>query len=114
MKFCAVRCCNFASSLKNPDQVLVYLLAAALGFETCENIEYAFGGGGAEGGAGVLLGELFVLVIRVCMPIHAICSVIQAERMCQVVDKKIRKFFVVLFSHFDFFVFFVGIICMQI
>ena len=38
MKYFVVRCCTFPQSLKEPQTVLVYLMAAALGFETMENI----------------------------------------------------------------------------
>ena len=42
-KFCVVRFCQFPKKLKEPNAVLVYLMAAALGFATSENIEYVFG-----------------------------------------------------------------------
>lgn len=43
MKHFAVRCCRFPAPLKDPKSVLVYLMTAALGFATSENIEYVFG-----------------------------------------------------------------------
>jgi RsiW-degrading membrane proteinase PrsW (M82 family) len=45
MKHFVVRCCQFPSVLKDPHTVLVYLLSAALGFATAENIEYVFSSG---------------------------------------------------------------------
>lgn len=43
MKHFAVRCCRFPAPLKDPKSVLIYLMTAALGFATSENIEYVFG-----------------------------------------------------------------------
>lgn len=43
MKHFAVRCCRFPAPLRDPKSVLVYLMTAALGFATSENIEYVFG-----------------------------------------------------------------------
>ena len=43
MKHFAVRCCRFPALLRDPHSVLVYLMTAALGFATSENIEYVFG-----------------------------------------------------------------------
>lgn len=43
MKHFAVRCCKFPAPLKDPKSVLVYMMTAALGFATSENIEYVFG-----------------------------------------------------------------------
>lgn len=36
-------------------------------------------------GTSLLVGELFVLLIRICMPIHVICSVMQATSLSKVV-----------------------------
>lgn len=35
-------------------------------------------------GTSLLVGELFVLLIRICMPIHVICSVMQATTLSKV------------------------------
>lgn len=43
MKHFAVRCCRFPAPLRDPKAVLVYMMTAALGFATSENIEYVFG-----------------------------------------------------------------------
>lgn len=43
MKHFAVRCCRFPAPLKDPKAALIYLMTAALGFATSENIEYVFG-----------------------------------------------------------------------
>lgn len=59
---------------------IVYLVAGALGFATFENVEYVFinAGGSQVFSESVLINELFVLLIRVLMPIHVICAVLQA------------------------------------
>jgi RsiW-degrading membrane proteinase PrsW (M82 family) len=59
--------------------ILIYLMAGALGFACMENITYVFQYG-AGGGVG---GELFVLLLRVCMPIHVICSALQSINLCK-------------------------------
>jgi hypothetical protein len=43
MKHFAVRCCRFPAPLRDPKSALIYLMTAALGFATSENIEYVFG-----------------------------------------------------------------------
>ena len=43
MKHFAVRCCRFPAPLQDPKSALIYLMTAALGFATSENIEYVFG-----------------------------------------------------------------------
>jgi len=85
MKHFVVRCCQFPVQLTNPHTVLVYLLSGALGFATAENIEYVFGTTSSPiPGYSVFVGELFVLLIRVAMPIHVICSVLQAANLSKV------------------------------
>jgi Cys-rich protein (TIGR01571 family) len=42
-KHFAVRCCRFPAALRDPHAVLIYLMTAAIGFATSENIEYVFG-----------------------------------------------------------------------
>lgn len=85
MKHFVVRCCQFPSTLKDPHSILVYLLAAALGFATAENIEYVFSQGqDAVSGVAMLEGELLILLMRVLTPVHAICSVLQAVNLSKV------------------------------
>ena len=84
MKHFVVRCCQFPTPLKDPHTIMVYLLAGALGFATSENISYVFTGGSAGGGITMLEGQLLVLLMRVCTPIHAICSVLQAVNLSKV------------------------------
>ena len=43
MKHFAIRCCRFPYPLQDPHSVRIYLMTAALGFATSENIEYVFG-----------------------------------------------------------------------
>ena len=83
MKHFAVRCCQFASPLQSPQAVLMYLFSAALGFATSENIEYVFGFSSArkQSVASQMEQEIFVLAIRVLMPVHLICSVLQASSL---------------------------------
>jgi RsiW-degrading membrane proteinase PrsW (M82 family) len=92
MKHFVVRCCQFPSTLKDPHSVLVYLLAAALGFATAENIEYVFGAQvPVVPGLTVLEDELLVLLMRVLTPIHAICSVLQAVNYSKVSSQLLNK-----------------------
>jgi Cys-rich protein (TIGR01571 family) len=88
VKHFVVRCCRFPSQVTNPHTLLVYLMTGALGFATAENIEYVFSE--AVGASGVpkvqlFVNELFVLVLRICLPIHVICSVMQAANLSKVV-----------------------------
>lgn len=85
MKHFTVRCCRFPAPLKDPHAILVYLMSGALGFATAENIEYVFGTKTSPiHGTSVFIGELFVLFLRICMPIHLICSVLQAANFARV------------------------------
>ena len=87
MKFFAVKCCRQLHPLTNPHAVLVCLMAAALGFATSENIEYVFStpyGTGLNANE-IFLSQLFVLIVRLLMPVHVICSVIQAANLSRVV-----------------------------
>jgi RsiW-degrading membrane proteinase PrsW (M82 family) len=73
MKHFIVRCCQFPGPLRDPHAVLVYLMAGALGFATCENIEYVFGQKTSPfPGTTMFEGELLLLLMRVLMPIHVI------------------------------------------
>jgi hypothetical protein len=85
VKHFVVRCCPFPSALRDPPSALVYLVAGALGFATCENIEYVFGAGteSAIPGTSVFAGELLVLLMRVLMPVHVICAVLQATGLAR-------------------------------
>lgn len=85
MKHFSVRCCRFPTPLKDPHTVLVYLMTGALGFATSENIEYVFGSASGVGATSLFLGELFVLFVRILMPIHVICSVLQASNFSRVI-----------------------------
>jgi Cys-rich protein (TIGR01571 family) len=106
MKHFSVRCCRFPAPLTDPHTILVYLMASgrvpqclpfscilflsslfhpALGFATSENIEYVFGVSSSPiPGTSVFVGELLVLLVRVLMPVHVICSVIQAANLSKV------------------------------
>jgi hypothetical protein len=60
-----------------------------LGFATFENIQYVFISGGSGDqlfSKSVLINELFVLLLRVLMPIHVICAVLQAINLSKVSD----------------------------
>mmetsp|Transcript_19905 Transcript_19905/g.28613 ORF Transcript_19905/g.28613 Transcript_19905/m.28613 type:complete len:527 (-) Transcript_19905:175-1755(-) len=118
MKHFVVRCCRFPAPLADPHTVLVYLMAGALGFATSENIEYVFGTTTSPiPGTSVFIGELLVLVIRVLMPIHVICSVIQAANLSKVLlgQRPMSLFMIllpaiVLHGCFDFALFLIGTI----
>jgi hypothetical protein len=82
--------CNFIDCLLLLFVYLeVYLVAGALGFATFENIQYVFISGGSGDqlfSKSVLINELFVLLLRVLMPIHVICAVLQAINLSKVSD----------------------------
>jgi RsiW-degrading membrane proteinase PrsW (M82 family) len=61
-------------------------MAGALGFATLENISYVFSNGssGAVSGTSNFVGELTILAARILMPIHVICSVMQATNLSRV------------------------------
>ena len=85
MKHFVVRCCRFPTPLKDPNVVLVYLVAGALGFATAENIEYVFGINSSPiPGTSKFVGELVVLALRILLPVHLICSVLQAANLSKV------------------------------
>lgn len=90
-KHFAVRCCKMNSQTNgiargaSPQTVLVYLLTAALGFATAENMEYVFGVHVHGGAMNALVGELTVLSLRLLMPVHLICAVLQAANLSKVV-----------------------------
>ena len=84
MKHFIVKNCRFPVPLKDPHTVLVYFMSGALGFATFENIEYIFGKDSPIPGFTLFEGELLILLMRVLMPIHVICSVIQAVGVSKV------------------------------
>ncbi len=85
MKHFAVRCCRFPSQISSPHTVLVYLMAAALGFATSENVEYVFSAAGSAGPKlTIFYSELMVYIVRILMPVHVICSVLQAANLARV------------------------------
>lgn len=116
MKHFIVRCCQYPSPLKDPHTVLVYLMAGALGFATCENIEYVFGSQRSPiPGTSMLVGEMLVLLMRVLMPIHVICSVLQAANLSKVLigEEQMGLFQILLPAYllhgtFDFILFLLG------
>jgi RsiW-degrading membrane proteinase PrsW (M82 family) len=61
-------------------------MAGALGFATLENISYVFSQGSSDAipGTSNFVGELTVLAARILMPIHVICSVLQAINLSRV------------------------------
>lgn len=68
-----------------------------MGFATSENIEYVFGATSSViPGTSVFVSELIVLFVRVLMPIHLICSVIQAANLSNVLlgQKRMSLFMV--------------------
>jgi PrsW family intramembrane metalloprotease len=77
-------------------------MAGALGFATCENISYVFTQGSAEAvpGASNLIGELTVLLARILMPIHVICSVLQAINLSKVFYFCFIAFFISFYCPF--------------
>ena len=113
MKHFIVRYCQFPTLLKNPHAILVYLMAGALGFATSENVEYVFGTTSSPiPGANQIEGELFVLLLRVLLPVHVICSVIQAANLSKVLcgGQQMNLFFIllpaiILHGTFDFVLF---------
>jgi RsiW-degrading membrane proteinase PrsW (M82 family) len=85
MKHFAIRCCRFPASLRDPHSIRIYLMTAALGFATAENIEYVFGSKGSPfAGTSAFEGELLILLIRIAMPVHIICSVLQSITLSKV------------------------------
>jgi Cys-rich protein (TIGR01571 family) len=87
MKHFVVRCCQFPGPLRSPQAVMVYLLSGALGFATSENIEYVFGMTNAKGGSVSAMEEqLIILAMRVLMPVHLICAVLQSVELSKVND----------------------------
>jgi RsiW-degrading membrane proteinase PrsW (M82 family) len=85
MKHFAIRCCRFPAALRDPHSIRIYLMTAALGFATAENIEYVFGSKRSPfAGTSAVEGELLILLIRIAMPVHIICSVLQSITLSKV------------------------------
>jgi len=85
MKHFAIRCCRFPAALRDPHSIRIYLMTAALGFATAENIEYVFGSKSSPfAGTSAVEGELLILLIRIAMPVHIICSVLQSITLSKV------------------------------
>jgi hypothetical protein len=85
MKHFAVRCCSFPRPLRDPHSILVYLVASALGFATFENIGYVFGVASDEDpDSDYYTVELVTLLLRVLLPVHFICAVLQASQLSKV------------------------------
>ena len=85
MKHFAIRCCRFPAALRDPHSIRIYLMTAALGFATAENIEYVFGSKGSPfAGTSAFEGELLILLLRIAMPVHIICSVLQSITLSKV------------------------------
>jgi len=86
MKHFIVRCYRFGSPLKDPYTITVFFLAGAAGFATAENLSYVFGVKESPiEGTSVIVGELTVLLMRVIMPVHLVCAVIQAANVSKIV-----------------------------
>ena len=101
-------------------------MAGALGFATAENIEYVFGSTTSPiPGVSLVEGELLVLLARVLMPIHVICSVLQARNLSKVrtvhTISSLHSFSIVNFivflslivAYFFYFFFFVSVLTVQ-
>ena len=98
-KHFAVRNCLRITPLKDPNVILVFLMSAALGFATSENIEYVLGSGKSPPipGYSAVEGQLIVLVARWCSPLHVICSVLQAVSLSySVMDIGTKNLFMIL------------------
>jgi len=86
MKHFIVRCYRFGSPLKDPYTTTVFFLAGAAGFAAAENLSYVFGVKQSPiEGTSVVVGELTVLLMRVAMPVHLICAVMQAVNVSKIV-----------------------------
>lgn len=118
LKYFAVRGCYFYSPLRSPSTIMVYLLSGALGFATAENILYVFGSGGPLlPGASPWVGEALVLLVRICVPLHAVCALVQANSMARAVLRKDRFSLlfillpaITLHGNFDFTLFLCGLL----
>ena len=91
MKQFIVRCHRFATPMADPYTVTTYLMAGALGFTTCENMLYVFNTGAQSPvpGTSIFIGEIMVLLLRVCLPVHLICSVLQGANLSRIIMGKL-------------------------
>jgi len=120
MKHFIVRCYRFGSPLKDPYTITVFFLAGAAGFAAAENLSYVFGVKQSPiEGTGVVIGELTVLLMRVVMPVHLICAVLQATNVSKIVMgtyasnmSLFRVMFPAIFLHgtFDFTLFVLSLV----
>ena len=78
-------------------------MAGALGFATKENAQYVFGASNGVSDTSVFLGMLFVLALRVLMPIHVICSVMQAANLSKVYN--LTALFICLINYLFIYIF---------
>lgn len=86
MKQFIVRCHRFSTPLADPYTIITYLLTGALGFTACENISYVFSITESPiPGTSIFTGELMVLLLRVLLPVHLICSVLQGANLSRVI-----------------------------
>ena len=86
-----VRCYRFGAPLKDPYTITMFFLAGALGFATSENLSYVFNsndGSSPIDGTSQVVGELTVLLLRVLMPVHLFCAVLQAANVSEIVSGK--------------------------
>jgi hypothetical protein len=86
MKHFAVRCCRFPDRLSDPNAIMVLLVAAALGFSTSENISYVFRAGAGEDSSDYYTAEILTLLMRIVLPVHIICAVLQSAQLSQVIS----------------------------
>lgn len=86
MKQFIVRCNRFSLPLSDPYTITTYMLTGALGFTACENMSYVFSVKESPiPGTSILTGEITVLILRVLLPLHLICSVLQGANLSRVV-----------------------------
>eukprot|EP01039_Chlorochromonas_danica_P008031 gene8031-8859_t len=69
----------------HPQSLLVYCITIALGFATAENLEYVFSVQTPGSGRRVFLNELTVLALRICLPVHVLCGILQAAQWAKAV-----------------------------
>ncbi|GAG79409.1 unnamed protein product, partial [marine sediment metagenome] len=106
-------------SFSNPHQILIYLLSGALGFSTCENLGYSFKMGeksSTMGTSSIFENELLVLILRLLLPIHAICAAYQAVGLVEKhFERKEKSLFsillpsIILHGSFDFVMMLIGV-----
>lgn len=91
MKQFIVRCHRFSTPLADPYTIITYLLTGALGFTACENLSYVFSTTESPiPGTSIFTGEIMVLLLRVLLPVHLICSVLQGANLSRVLMGQAR------------------------